>query len=193
MKTFNSDIDIDLANREKLLELINHVPASMKDGDGYRKHPTGIYATEIPYDPIRNLANIDYSEAESRGYIKLDLLNVNLYNDVTSEEHLLQLMNEPDWSLLSSRHFVEQIIHINKHYRTMKLMPEPIDSVIKMAMFLAIIRPGKKHLIGKSWDEVSKTIWLPSEEGFVFKKSHSLAYSHLVVVSMNLLAEKMKK
>ena len=61
-----------------------------------------------------------------------------------------------------------------------------------MAMFLALIRPGKKHLIGQPWIEVAKTIWDKTEEGYGFKKSHSLAYSHLVVVHMNLLVEQEK-
>jgi hypothetical protein len=56
-------------------------------------------------------------------------------------------------------------------------------------MFLAIIRPGKKHLIGKPWKEVAKTVWDKGTDGYVFKKSHSLAYAHLVAVHMNLITE----
>jgi hypothetical protein len=56
-------------------------------------------------------------------------------------------------------------------------------------MFLAVIRPGKKHLLGKTWNEVSKTIWEKEENGYSFKKSHSYSYAHLVVVNMNLLEE----
>ena len=69
-------------------------------------------------------------------------------------------------------------------------MPEPIDSIPRLAMFLSVIRPGKRHLIGKPWAEVAKTIWEPQQDGsYTFKKSHSLAYAHLVVVHMNLLEE----
>lgn len=191
-KEFHSDIDIDLGNRDNLLNLIEHTSASIIDKSGTRKHATGVYITDIPYDPSKNTASIDYAAAEKRGYVKLDLLNVNLYNDVRSEEHLIELMREPDWSLLNDKEFVENIIHINKHYSTIKKMPEPINSIQRMAMMIAIIRPGKRHLIGKTWKEVAETIWAPSEEGFVFKKSHSLAYSHLVVVAMNLHCEKLK-
>ena len=66
-------------------------------------------------------------------------------------------------------------------------MPEPIDSIPRLAMFLAIIRPGKKHLIGNTWAEIAKTVWDKAEDGYTFKKSHSIAYAHLVVVHMNLL------
>ena len=69
-------------------------------------------------------------------------------------------------------------------------MPEPILNIEQLAMFLAVIRPAKRHLIGKNWKEVSKTIWEKSEDGtYGFKHSHSVAYSQLVVVHMNLLVE----
>ena len=54
-------------------------------------------------------------------------------------------------------------------------------------MFLAVIRPSKKHLIGKPWREVAKTVWDDDKTGYHFKKSHSVAYAQLVVVHMNLL------
>lgn len=192
IKTFKSDIDIDLANRDHLLGIIEYTSASIRDKNGNRKHNTGVYVTEAPYDTINDMCSLDYVEAENRGYVKLDLLNVGVYNDIKNEVHLIEMMAEPDWSLLNDRLFVESIIHINKHYDTMGRMPEPIDSIIKMAMMIAVIRPGKRHLIGKTWQEVSETIWEASEDGFVFKKSHSLAYSHLVVIAMNLESEKRK-
>jgi hypothetical protein len=68
-------------------------------------------------------------------------------------------------------------------------MPEPIDGIPRLAMFLAIIRPGKKHLQGKTWKEVAKTVWDKGNDGYTFKKSHAIAYAHLVVVHMNLLEE----
>jgi hypothetical protein len=189
---FTSDIDIDLGNRDQLLDLIDHTVASIIHNNDHRRHATGLYVTDIPYDAVKNAASIDYQDAESRGYVKLDILNVNIYNDVRSEEHLVELMTEPDWSMLLDRKIVDQIIHINKHYGTINKMPEPINSIPRLAMFLALIRPGKRHLIGKTWKEISQTIWDKSDDGYVFKRSHSIAYSHLVVVHMNLLAEKIK-
>ena len=68
-------------------------------------------------------------------------------------------------------------------------MPEPIDSIPRLAMFLALIRPAKKHLIGKRWAEVAKEVWeKDADGGYSFKKSHSLAYSMLIAVHMNLLS-----
>jgi len=57
-------------------------------------------------------------------------------------------------------------------------------------MFLAVIRPGKKHLLGKTWNEVSKTIWeKDSTGGYVFKKAHAISYSWLTAVHINILSE----
>lgn len=185
--TFKSDIDIDFGNRDLILEHIKHIPAAMRNVTPMRKHNTGVYVTEIPYDAINDMANIDYTEAENRGYIKLDLLNVHVYQNVTSEQHLTELMRLPNWELLKEKEFVEQLVHLNSHYNNLQKMPEPVNSIPRLAMFLAIIRPGKKHLIGKNWSEVAKTVWDKTEDAYTFKKSHSIAYAHLVVVHMNLL------
>ncbi len=68
-------------------------------------------------------------------------------------------------------------------------MPEPVNSIPRLAMFLALIRPAKKHLIGKSWKEVSQTIWDRENDGYSFKKSHAVAYAHAIVVQMNKICE----
>ena len=186
---FNSDIDIDLGNRELLLSKIKYTSASMRNVNPIRKHATGVYVTDIPYDPAYDMASIDYSIAEERGYFKLDLLNVHVYNQVRDEAHLIELMREPDWSKLNDKKFVESLIHLGNHYNQIQKMPEPINSLPRLAMFLAIIRPGKKHLLGKAWSEVAKTVWEKEQGAYVFKQSHSIAYAQLVVVHMNLLVE----
>jgi hypothetical protein len=98
-------------------------------------------------------------------------------------------MREPNWDKLKDADFVSKLIHLNGQYNNMQKMPDPINSIPRLAMFLSIIRPGKKHLIGLPWAEIAKTVWDKNDDGYVFKKSHSLAYSHLVVVHMNLLEE----
>ena len=185
---FKSDIDIDLGDRDKLLSLISHTKASIRK-DEVKRHNTGVYVTDIPYDPINDLASIDYEEAEDRGYLKLDLLNVHVYNQVYDEKHLIELMGEPDWNMLNDPTTVEKLIHLGNHYNTLRKMPEPVNSIPRLAMFLAVIRPGKKHLIGRTWNEVAKTIWDREEGTYTFKKSHAVAYAHLVVVHMNLLSK----
>jgi hypothetical protein len=186
---FNSDIDIDFGNRDKILEHIEHIPAAMRKINPIRKHATGVYVTDVPYDSINGMCNLDYSDAEKRGYIKLDFLNVHVYEKVKSEEHLISLMGDPKWDKLNDRQFVEKLIHLSNHYNSIQKMPEPINSIPRLAMFLAIIRPAKKHLIGLPWIEVAKTVWDKGSDGYHFKKSHSVAYAQLVVVHMNLLEE----
>ena len=112
---FNSDIDIDFGNRDKILEHIKHIPAAMRKVNPIRKHATGIYVTDIPYDAINGIANLDYTEAENRGYIKLDLLNVHVYDKVRDETHLTELMREPKWERLNDRVFVEKLIHLQQY------------------------------------------------------------------------------
>ena len=186
---FKSDIDIDLGDRDKILNLIEHIPASMRNVRPIRKHATGVYVTKIPYDPVNDMSSIDYAIAEKRGYFKLDLLNVHIYNQVRSEQHLIELMREPKWSMLNDSFFVEKLIHIGNHYQTLTKMPEPVNSIPRLAMFLAVIRPGKKHLIGQTWAEVSKTVWEKGSDGYAFKKAHAIGYSWLVAIHMNLLEE----
>ena len=185
---FESDIDIDFANRDQILALLKHTPASMIKDSKVSKHNTGVYFQSIPQDPFTGYASLDYEVAEDRGYLKLDFLNVSVYTRVTSEQHLVELMTtEPNWALLYDRQFCEQLIHVNQHYDTLIKMPEPVDTIPRLAMFLAIIRPAKRHLIGKTWREVSATVWeKPADGSYAFKCSHAIAYANLVVVNMNL-------
>jgi len=185
---FKSDIDIDFANREQILSLLNHTSASIIKDDKLSKHNTGVYFTDIPVDPFSGSASLDYQIAEDRGYLKLDFLNVNLYSRVSNEAHLMELMNaEPPWDKLYEREFCEQLIHIGNHYDTLVKMPEAVNSIPRMAMFLSVIRPAKRHLIGQRWADVAKTVWdKPADDSYYFKKSHAVAYATLVVVNMNL-------
>lgn len=186
---FTSDIDIDFADRNRAIDLIEAIPASIfKDGK-LTKHNTGVYVTDIPIDPISGCSSLDYQQAEQRGYPKLDFLNVGVYKQVKNEQHLVELMREPDWGKLYDPEICSKLIHVNGHYDTLIAMPEAINTIPRLAMFLAVIRPAKRHLIGKSWKEVSRTIWDKVENDYYFKKSHSVAYAHLVVVNLNLLCE----
>jgi hypothetical protein len=186
---FNSDIDIDLGDRTQALAHIQHVPASILRDGKIAKHNTGVYFTPIPVDPFTGRASLDYEAAEDRGYIKLDILNVGLYQQVKSEQHLQELMQqEPAWDRLYDPEFCAQLIHIGAHYNTLIKMPEAVNSDVRLMMFLAVIRPAKRHLIGLPWKEVAKTVWERPEDGsYAFKKAHSCAYSRLVMVHMNLL------
>lgn len=188
---FRSDIDIDFGDREQALKLIQHTPATIVRDNNPTKHNTGVYVTDIPVDPFLGGASLDHKVAEDRGYIKLDFLNVGIYSQVRNEDHLMELMNrEPAWDKLYDPEYCSRLIHVGNHYDTLIKMPEAVNTIGRLAMFLAVIRPGKRHLIGETWKEVAKTIWDKPEDGaYYFKKSHSVAYAHLVVVHMNLLTD----
>jgi hypothetical protein len=188
---FTSDIDIDVADREKALEFFKQTPASILRDGKYVKHNTGVYFTDMPADPFTGYASIDHDTAEDRGYIKLDILNVGLYSQVRDEAHLDQLMlKEPNWARLYEPEFCAQLIHIGNHYDTLIKMPEAVNTIEKLAMFLAVIRPAKRHLVGKPWIEVAKTVWeKPADDTYYFKKAHAVSYAHLVAVNVNLISE----
>jgi DNA polymerase III alpha subunit len=184
------DIDIDFADRDHALKFIKHIPAAIKDTNGsFKKHNTGIYCTPIPYNPVNNLSNVDYKEAEERGYFKLDFLNVSIYKDVRDEEHLKTLMEtEPLWDLLAQDDFNSLLFHVNGHGSILRQMKP--TSILQLAAVLAMIRPAKRHLIGETWTTVMETIWTKPEDGeYYFKKAHAVAYATAVIVQMNLICE----
>lgn len=182
------DIDIDCANREQILSLIKHVPARLaKDA---KKHASGVYVTEIPYDPINEIASIDYTDAEARGYFKIDILNMSVYSLVRDQEHYQAMLDqEPEWSLLwTNSELVSKLVHVANYYDLLCSMKP--DSVIKMAAFVSVIRPGKAHLQKQPWDRVLESVWDGNSDGYVFRKSHAVSYAMLVALHMNILSEK---
>ena len=57
-------------------------------------------------------------------------------------------------------------------------------------MILAMIRPGKRYLVGKSWEEVEKDVWTKTDDYF-FKRSHAIGYATAICVQLNLMVEKL--
>lgn len=189
MKAQGTDIDIDLADRELLLRLIDHVPAMQKDPRGRTtKHNTGVYFHDVPTDPFTGLCTLDYKTAEEVGYFKIDVLNVNIYKDVKDPDHLDRLAaQEPNWALLQHKEIIQQLFHIHGHADlVVRSKPQTLD---QLAMVLALIRPGKRHLVGRPWDEIESLIWDKGDEGYSFKRSHALGYALAIVVQLNLLQE----
>jgi hypothetical protein len=186
----SADIDIDFADRDSILKLIKHTPARQLQDGSVRRHNSGVYVTNIPYDPINQCAAIDYETADQRGYFKIDFLNMSVYQHVRDEPHYEQLLaQEPTWSRLwTDPEWAQQLVHVG-NYTDLLAKMQP-DSVTRMAAFIAIIRPGKAHLQGQSWDRVFESVWDgDSSRGFVFKQSHSISYAMLVKLHMNILSQ----
>lgn len=186
----SADIDIDIGDRNQLLALIRHTSARQNHMGEPRKHNSGIYATEIPYDPIMKCAAIEYDEAERRGYFKIDLLNMSVYTMIRDQDHYDQLLTtEPDWERLwTDSKWASQIVHIGS--RTDLLARMKPDSIPRLAAIVSIIRPGKAHLQNRPWPEVFESVWDGDDsKGFVFKKSHAVSYAMLAKIHMNLLVD----
>jgi hypothetical protein len=186
----SADIDIDLADRDQLLNLIKITSARQMHQGQVRRHNSGVYATDIPYDPINTCAAIDYETAENLGYFKIDLLNMSVYQLIKNPAHYEQMLaQEPLWSRLwTDPAWAKNLVHIGNYADLLQSMKP--DSIPRMAAFISIIRPGKAHLQNQPWDVVFKSVWDGDDSrGFVFKKSHALGYSKLVTLHMNLLSQ----
>ena len=184
------DIDMDFENRERALSVLKHVKASRIDKEKLVPHNTGLYLHEMPVSAVDGISSIDYETAEELGFFKVDFLNAGVYKDVRNEEHLIQLMNtEPIWDLLEQDDFTDLLFHVNGYGKILRQMKP--TTVEQLAMLLALIRPAKRHLIGKTWTEIGLEIWTKPENGeYYFKKSHATAYAMAIVVQMNLICEK---
>ena len=183
------DIDIDFTDRDSALKLFKHVGASRVENDRLVKHNTGIYMHQVPVNALTGLCAVPYDTAEQREYFKIDFLNVGLYKGIKDEDHLVQLMNqEPLWDLLLQDDFTSLLFHVNGHGSILKEM-QP-KSIEQLAAVLGIIRPAKRHLIGKDWTTVMLEVWTkPDTDDYYFKKSHATAYAVAIVVQMNLICE----
>jgi len=188
------DIDIDFADRNKALSGMSHVPASiMRDGK-ITKHNTGVYFHAAPVDPITGLCSIDYENAEQRGMFKIDMLNVGVYEMVRDESHLIEMMQRPiDWDIFLDREFVAQLFHLG-NYADLCTRCKP-RSISDIAMLLALIRPGKRHLQHRceqnGFDSIAGHIWQrEAGDAYEFKKSHAHGYAMLVYVHANLLLDR---
>jgi len=183
------DVDIDCANRDRVLKYMRHIPASIAKDGKLTKHNSGVYFQNIPTEPLAGYASIDHKVAESQGYFKIDFLNNYIYKDVKDIAHLDELVErEPMWELLEHSEIVEQLYHINRHYDIVKDYKP--TSVTELAMILAIIRPAKRHLIGQTFDVISESIWdQPTTGEYHFKKAHAVAFALAICVQLNLLVE----
>lgn len=180
------DVDIDFANREQVLNIVKHTAAMQKDGKKERKHNTGVYFHHVPTNPFTGLCTLDYKQAEDAGWFKIDLLNVGIYGHFESNEQIDDLLSkEPIWELLEHKEVIQQLFHIHNHSDTViRMKPRSIE---QLAMVLAVIRPGKKHLIGRTWTEIEREVWTKTEDVYSFKKSHAIGYAAAIALQLNQL------
>jgi hypothetical protein len=185
-----TDIDIDFKDRNEALQALPHIAASMVNQGKNVRHNTGVYFQDIPVDPLTSFSSIPYGKAEEMGYFKIDFINNTVYHDVRDTAHLDTLLAmEPAWDLLDDPDVVSLLAHIHSHFDIVQIIkPRSIED---LSVVLALIRPGKRHLLHKTRAEIDADIWCPPADGsYHFKKSHSYAYSVSIVVQLNAIVEK---
>jgi len=195
MKSVSTDVDIDVFGREDILRGLECIYGSISRADNkVEKHPTGVYFQNIPRDPTTNMSTVDHRVANEYGYFKVDFLNVNMYESVRDEDHLLELIDkEPPWDFFEYEEITEQLFHLKGHSDLLqKYKPKSIED---LATILAIIRPAKAYLQHSSWDKIKAEVWIkvPGDETYQFKRCHSLSYALAIIVNLNLLIEKISK
>jgi DNA polymerase III alpha subunit len=195
VKKVTTDVDIDVFGRDNILKGIECIFGRIDRADNkFEKHPSGVYFQNIPRDPTTNISTIDHRIATDYGYFKIDFLNVNMYEAVRDEAHLLDLLNkEPPWDFFEYEEITDQLFHIKGYSHLLqKYKPRCAED---LAMILAMIRPAKAYLQGTEWDKVRTEIWDKSLDrtAYHFKRSHSIAYALAVIINLNLLIEKMSK
>ena len=184
-----TDVDIDFADREQALKILDHVPAMQRDGLKERKHNTGVYFHHVPVNPFTGMCTLDYKQAQEQDWFKIDLLNVGIYSNFKSNEEIDQLLTqEPVWELLEHKEVIEQLFHIHNHSDTViRMKPRSVE---QLAMVLAAIRPGKKHLIGRTWDVIAQEVWTKTDDVYSFKRSHAIGYAMAIVLQLNAMTYK---
>jgi DNA polymerase III alpha subunit len=96
------------------------------------------------------------------------------------------------WDLLYEKDVCDQLFHVNGYHNLLaELKP---TSILDLAKVLAMIRPGKKHLIPickeQGFQAIKDEIWTKTEDAYFFKKAHAVSYASVIVVQLNLICEK---
>lgn len=191
-----SDIDIDLGDRDRAAGLFPKAIVGSQLHEGrMTPHKNGLYFQRIPVDEVSGLAAFPYKEAEERGYFKVDLLHNRIYDNLTSEEELDELLAEPvDWDwFLDDRFYEHNLWHLGRWGWLVRKYPP--KSVQDLAVLMAIIRPGKAYLYKeeRSWDDIRARVWVREPDGYLFKKSHGIAYALVATLHAKLIARGLRE
>lgn len=184
------DIDIDFRSDFDPRQLFDQaIPASMLKGNELVKHPCGHYFQTMPVDEITGLAAIPYEEAECVGFFKIDFLHLGPLDYFQNKDQIRELIQlEPNWDILLVEEHVRKLFQISKHHELLATIRP--KSVQELADSIALIRPGKKHLLGaylKNRERVRSELYKRSDDGYYFKKSHAISYALTIVLQLHLI------
>lgn len=184
------DVDIDTQTNFDASKLFpSWVRASVVRDGKLTGHPCGVHPQTIPRDPMTGFSAVPYGEAEELGYLKVDFLHVSAYNGFKSRDEIEQFIElEPDWSLLQLQSTWPKLFQLSKHGELLtNLKPKSLQ---ELADCMALIRPGKKALLGlymKARGDARKALYAKDENGYSFKKSHAYAYAYVVWLQLHLI------
>lgn len=185
------DIDIDVHPSFTPMGVFPWVRAAVVRDGRMTPHPCGVYPQSVPVDPVTKLAAIPYDMAEDIGFFKIDFLHLNVYQHLKNRAEIDELVaHEPDWTLLQVPSNHPKLFQLANHGELlMKLRPKSIE---ELADVLALIRPGKKQLLGlyqKTPTMARRALWSKDESGYSFKKSHALSYAYVIVLQLHLIEQ----
>lgn len=185
------DIDIDLPTKFDPLDYFPQVVrASMVDKGELKKHPAGVYFQHMAKDKVTNLAAIPYDQAEELGYFKFDFLHLSVLDYFENKDEIRALLKiEPDWNILQDEEQVQKLFQVHRHYNILK-QTNP-HSVQELADTIALIRPGKRHLLNaynKNKHLVRTELYRREADGqYYFKKGHAISYALTIVLQLHLI------
>jgi DNA polymerase III alpha subunit len=186
------DVDIDTATSFDPTKIFPSWPRASVVRDGkLTPHPCGVYPQSIPRDPMTGYAAIPYDQAEELGFLKVDFLHLSAYNNFESRKQIEELVNQdPNWKLLELDSTHPKLFQLAKHGEMLKaIKPSNIE---ELADCMALIRPGKKVMIGlytKARDQARRALYAKDDNGYSFKKSHALAYAYVCVLQLHLIEQ----
>lgn len=184
------DVDIDTVPSFRPSAIFpNWVRASIARDGLLVPHPCGVYPQTMPEDKITHLAAIPYDAASDFGYLKVDFLHVSAYAPFKSRDEIEELCaQEPNWTLLQLDSTYKSLFQLSKHAEMVKAIKP--KSVVEVADCMALIRPGKRPLLGlyhKSREQARRALYAKDDSGYSFKKSHAMAYAYIVVLQLHLI------
>ena len=203
-----SDLDIDIPSNlsEKIKKGL--IKASIHKNGRFQPHPAGVYFyRNIP--SYNEYSLLDYKEMEQHGIQKIDFLNNSVLDEISPDQFpkLLDKIDkeEIDWKELYKDNDVYQLSNYPGILREFK-----VQSVLDIAIVLAIIRPGARHNYdklkkiihtdnllklksGEEYDILKDTYGIPVfkeqfdalgiDKGlFTYKKPHSIGYAYVLLL-----------
>ena len=194
-ETLRREFDVDIDVTSRLDRSIYGTKAMVYNADNERvlPHPSGVYIEEVPIDPETGDCAFDYKDGGSLGFYKVDLLNNTVYDEYRSREEVLEAIEgDVDWSVFRDAKVVSKLPHIANHFDLVsQVSPKSID---ELADVLALIRPGKAHLLDdyiKSPNFVRSEILYKkptNKKANYFKKSHAISYAYMIICALRKIS-----